>query len=62
VIAKRMGLLSSGKPLEWDETKKYLKFVQERGVSQFINIYNLSKDRADGPFKWGDEVCYRDPP
>lgn len=53
-----MGLLSQGKPLNWDETKKYAKFVQERGIAQFINIYNKSKDRADGPFKWGDEVEY----
>lgn len=53
-----MGLLSQGKPLKWDETKKYAKFVQERGIAQFINIYNKSKDRADGPFKWGDEVEY----
>lgn len=53
-----MGLLSQGKPLDWDETKKYAKYVQERGIAQFINIYNESKERADGPFKWGDEVEY----
>lgn len=51
-----MGLLSQGKPLDWDETKRYAKYVQERGIAQFINIYNESKNRADGPFKWGDEV------
>lgn len=51
-----MGLLSQGRPLNWDETKKYAKYVQERGIAQFINIYNESKNRADGPFKWGDEV------
>jgi hypothetical protein len=51
-----MGLLSQGRPLNWDETKKYAKFVQERGIAQFINIYHRSKDRADAPFKWGDEV------
>lgn len=53
-----MGLLSQGKPLDWDETKKYAKYVQERGIAQFINVYNESKERADGPFKWGDEVEY----
>uniref|UniRef100_A0A6G1S840 Glutamate--cysteine ligase n=1 Tax=Aceria tosichella TaxID=561515 RepID=A0A6G1S840_9ACAR len=53
-----MGLLSQGRPLNWDETKRYAKFVQERGIAQFINIYNRSKDRADAPFKWGDEVEY----
>ena len=51
-----MGLLSQGRPLDWDETKKYAKYVQERGIAQFINIYNRSKNRADAPFKWGDEV------
>lgn len=51
-----MGLLSQGKPLDWDETKKYAKYVQERGIAQFINIYNESKDKAYAPFKWGDEV------
>lgn len=52
-----MGLLSQGRPLNWDETKRYAKYVQERGIAQFINIYHRSKDRADAPFKWGDEVC-----
>ena len=51
-----MGLLSQGKPLDWDETKKYAKYVRERGIAQFINIYHESKDRADACFKWGDEV------
>lgn len=51
-----MGLLTLGYPLEWDETKKYASKVQELGVAQFINNYTKSKDRADGPFKWGDEV------
>lgn len=53
-----MGLLSQGKPLNWDETKKYAKYIQERGIAQFINVYNESKNRADGPFKWGDEVSF----
>lgn len=53
-----MGLLSQGKPLDWDETKKYAKVVQEKGIDQFINVYNASKHRADAPFKWGDEVEY----
>lgn len=51
-----MGLLTQGQPLEWDEIRKNIKLVQEKGVRQFINLYNGSKDRADGPFKWGDEV------
>lgn len=54
-----MGLLSQGRPLDWEETRKYAKYVQERGIAQFINVYHESKERADGPFKWGDEVCLR---
>lgn len=51
-----MGLLTLGQPLDWDENKKYTRQIQEIGVAQFINNYNKSKGRADGPFKWGDEV------
>jgi len=51
-----MGLLSQGQPLDWEETSKYAKYVCGRGIAQFINIYNHSKDRADACFKWGDEV------
>lgn len=53
-----MGLLSQGHPLSWEETKKYAKFVQQRGIVQFCNIYNVAKKRQDQCLKWGDEVEY----
>lgn len=59
ILLDKMGLLSQGKPLDWEETRKYAKYVQERGIAQFINVYHEAKNRADGPFKWGDEVCSR---
>lgn len=54
-----MGLLTQGQPLEWDEFKNDVRIVQDIGIRQFINLYNGSKNRADGPFKWGDEVMHQ---
>ena len=33
-----MGLLSNGTPLEWDKSKKFIKYIKEHGIMQFINI------------------------
>jgi glutamate--cysteine ligase catalytic subunit len=51
-----MGLLSLGKPLSWEETKKYAEHVRQHGIQQFINLYNKHKNRNDECLKWGDEV------
>ncbi len=51
-----MGLLSLGRPLTWEETKKYAEHVRQHGVQQFINLYNKLKNRNDECLKWGDEV------
>lgn len=51
-----MGLLTQGRPLTWEETKKYAQTVRERGVEQFIQIYKKLKDRRNDCLKWGDEV------
>lgn len=53
-----MGLLSEGSPLSWPETKKLADHVREHGITQFINLYNLLKDRQGDVLKWGDEVLY----
>lgn len=53
-----MGLLTQGQPLKWEEVKKYTKIVQDKGIRQFIRLYNGSRNRADGQFKWGDEIEY----
>lgn len=54
-----MGLLTTGQPLDWTETKKNAELVKRRGVEQFIKLYKAYKnrDRLDS-FKYGDEVEY----
>ena len=51
-----MGLLTQGRPLTWEETKKYTEFIREHGIEQFIQIYNKLKDRRNDCLKWGDEA------
>ncbi|RWS09698.1 glutamate--cysteine ligase catalytic subunit-like protein [Dinothrombium tinctorium] len=53
-----MGLLSLGKPLSWEETKKHAEHVRKHGIIQFINLYHQLKDRQDECLRWGDEVEY----
>lgn len=53
-----MGLLSEGSPLSWSETKELADHVRKHGITQFINLYNLLKDRQGDVLKWGDEVCF----
>ena len=56
--SKRMGLLSLGTPLEWNEAKKYADHVRENGINQFLNIWNRVKTRKKDRLLWGDEVEY----
>jgi hypothetical protein len=51
-----MGLLTHGRPLPWEETKRYADFIRQHGVEQFIHIYRKLKDRRNDCLKWGDEV------
>ena len=51
-----MGLLSEGRPLSWEETKKCAPMVQKLAALQFLRIYHREKDRNGDKFKWGDEV------
>jgi glutamate--cysteine ligase catalytic subunit len=51
-----MGLLTVGTPLEWSETKPYADLIRQKGIKQFINIYEKLKDRQNDCLKWGDEV------
>lgn len=53
-----MGLLSEGSPLSWTETKNLADHVRKHGIIQFINLYNLLKDRQGDVLKWGDEIEY----
>jgi len=38
-----MGFLGIATPIDWDESKKHLKYVREHGVDQFISCYNRLK-------------------
>lgn len=51
-----MGLLSSGTPLDWAETKKNSWNIRNSGIEQFIRIYQKFKEIRNYPFKWGDEI------
>ncbi|CAF2137942.1 unnamed protein product [Rotaria magnacalcarata] len=51
-----MGLLTLGRPLNWEETKNYASLIREHGIEQFIHIHNKLKDRRNDCLKWGDEV------
>ncbi|RNA42557.1 Glutamate--cysteine ligase catalytic subunit [Brachionus plicatilis] len=51
-----MGLLSSGTPLDWTETKKNSWNIRNSGIEQFIRIYKKFKNSCNYPFKWGDEI------
>jgi glutamate--cysteine ligase catalytic subunit len=53
-----MGLLSEGKPLSWQDTKKNAWIVHKIGIQQFISLYHKLKDRKGDTLKWGDEVEY----
>uniref|UniRef100_A0A1X7UMB8 Glutamate--cysteine ligase n=1 Tax=Amphimedon queenslandica TaxID=400682 RepID=A0A1X7UMB8_AMPQE len=53
-----MGLLSKGKPLSWEETKKNAWKVHKVGIQQFISLFHKLKDRKGDTLKWGDEVEY----
>lgn len=53
-----MGLLSSGTPLHWNDSKKYSDHVRNNGIIQLLNSYNISKDRDNDKFYWGDEIEY----
>ncbi|CAH1643387.1 unnamed protein product [Spodoptera littoralis] len=56
-IAK-MGLLSEGSPLSWEETKALAEHVRQHGIEQFINLYVKLQERTGDVLKWGDEVEY----
>ncbi|XP_045529683.1 glutamate--cysteine ligase catalytic subunit isoform X1 [Pieris brassicae] len=58
IFFARMGLLTEGSPLTWEETKALAEHVRQHGVEQFINLYKKLRDRTGDVLKWGDEVEY----
>lgn len=57
-----MGLLSLGTPLAWDDAKPYADHVRSHGITQFLNIWDRTKDRCGDELLWGDEVSPQCPP
>ena len=58
-LFRSMGfLLVQGRPLTFEENKKFIKYIKEHGVSQFLNLYNAHKNRQIplSNLKWGDET------
>jgi len=39
-----MGLLQLGETLSWEDSKKYLEYVKEHGIIQFLNCYSKYSD------------------
>ena len=53
-----MGLLSSGTPLTWEESKEHIEHVKTEGLKQFAHIYRTKEGLRGNVLKWGDEVEY----
>ena len=51
-----MGLLTVGKPLNFADSKEFIKFVREHGIIQFLNTFNRVKGLENDELKWGDEI------
>ena len=56
-----MGLLSLGTPLAWDDAKPYADHVRSHGITQFLNIWDRTKERCGDELLWGDEVSIECP-
>lgn len=54
-----MGLLSEGKPLSWETTKKHVDHVRKHGTLQFLNQFHKLHHRTKDVLYWGDEVEYQ---
>lgn len=53
-----MGLLTTGEPLSWEDTKKHARYVQSEGIKQFLILYHKLNSRMKHTLKWGDEIEY----
>lgn len=48
--SRGMGLLSKGTPLEWDESRRFHRYVKAHAIRQFLNIFRNQKERSDDLF------------
>eukprot|EP00800_Vazella_pourtalesii_P017771 TRINITY_DN5543_c1_g1_i2.p1 TRINITY_DN5543_c1_g1~~TRINITY_DN5543_c1_g1_i2.p1 ORF type:complete len:202 (+),score=49.18 TRINITY_DN5543_c1_g1_i2:109-714(+) len=53
-----MGLLILGSALSWAETRRYVRYVRQAGIEQFLNVFSVHKDAQSVPLVWGDEIEY----
>jgi glutamate--cysteine ligase catalytic subunit len=51
-----MGLLTVGKPLSFPDSQKFIQYVRDHGILQFLNIWHRVKDIENDELKWGDEI------
>jgi glutamate--cysteine ligase catalytic subunit len=51
-----MALLVEGEAMSPDETKEFLNFIRNHGITQFLNIWRRVKDLQGDELKFGDEV------
>lgn len=53
-----MGFLLEATPLDWEESKKWLAYVREHGIEQFLQVYHSTKCYSGDRLKYGDELEY----
>jgi glutamate--cysteine ligase catalytic subunit len=53
-----MGVLSVGRPLNWNEIVPVLSILKNHALKDLINILLKHRQRRNDPFLWGDEVSY----
>ena len=53
-----MGFLLDSIPLDWESPKKYLNYIREHGIEQFLSCYHIVKNREGDHLRWGDEIEY----
>eukprot|EP00903_Cladosiphon_okamuranus_P014848 g13749.t1 len=53
-----MGLLTVGKPHNWERAGEHREYVRRHGVLQFLAAYLRVKDIHNDELLWGDEVEY----
>ena len=51
-----MGLLVEGEALSPEDTKEYLNYIREHGITQFLNTWRRVKDLQGDELRFGDEI------
>ena len=51
-----MGFLDEGRPLLWEDSKRWLAYIRLHGVLQFLETFKRVSERKNDVLLWGDEV------